>query len=925
MKIINVCIALCFVQLLFHGVVAQNDGDVGYISDHSVICRVSEEYREYCFTREIGHPLMSALLNELEAHAEKIFPFHTPPSEKYDRWGNPLVDLSLIYRVEYQTNMLPENVCQLLMSTGMLEYAEFDVIPEILYTPNDPHIGNQYYLNTIKAYQAWDIWKGDSNYVAGIVDTGYDLLHPDLINALKYNWNDTIDGFDNDNDGYIDNFRGWNLGSNNNNPQAIAQGHGIHVSGIAGASVDNTFGMAGVGFKTKILPVKIDNQNGALIRSYEGIVYAADHGANTINCSWGSTFGSGQFGIDIVNYATYNKKSLVVGAAGNSNNERLFYPCSYQNVLCVAGTKADDAKWENSSYYWRVDISAPGHNVYSCWANGTFVYSGGTSMAAPAVAGAAALVWSYFPFLEPLQVYQHLKNTADIIDTISYNIPYFEKLGYGRLNMYLALVDTFKPGVQLRSLDVTDNNDSVFLMNDTLCFTGHFVNYLAPTQDLQIQIECNSDFVELIDSVWDGGVRSTMESFENGTPFRVRLLPGMPSSHEMHFVFRYTDPGWEGRDHFFVTANLDFLNINVNNITTTVTSKSTLGYNDYLNYQQGSGFSWNNSSSIVSCAGLVVGRASSQVSDNIYGFSSGYDFDFVPVESVEYVVPPLKGDQQISGKFNDAANPQSMDVTILHNVYAWDSPGHENYIILEYNIINDGDVGLSNLYTGFFADWELKVSSQNSSKTDLLDRYGYVYAIDSSLYGAIQLLTTGNFNHYAIDNDGQDGSVNMLDGFSSTEKFMTLTNTRNVAGVYQFGNDVSQVVSTGPWQIAVGDTITVAFAMHVAGSLNDLEQSVSSAATQWNNMVNAGMHNPVEGEVFVWPNPFVSQIHVCSGNGSIVTAAEIIDMTGKTLLNVVPLSSPCFELQTSALPDGIYILKLYGTDETIIKLIKTGK
>jgi serine protease len=923
MKAYVYAITVLFMFSAMQETLAQNTSETGYLLEGTLIVRVKDEYREFCEERDISHPLFHAVFSEIGGNKlEKMFPFHKAPENKLNQFGEQMVDISLIYVVSFSPEHSLSLASHLLMTTGIFMYAEPYVIPELLYTPNDPLVANQYYLNNIRAYDAWEIWKGDTNYVVGIIDTGYEFNHPDLVNAVKYNYNDPIDGLDNDNDGYVDNFRGWNLGENNNNPQYSALGHGIHVSGIAGATADNTFGIAGVGFKTKILPVKIDNQMGALTMSYQGIVYAADHGAHTINCSWGSTFGVGQFGQDIVNYATYNKNAIVVAAAGNSNNELLFYPCSYQNVFCVAGTKSDDSKWENSSYYWRVDISAPGHNIYSTWASGTFVYSGGTSMAAPAVAGAAAFVWSYFPALSPLQVVQHLKNTADVIDTLSQNIVYSDKLGYGRLNMYRALTDTMLPGIQLRSLAVSDNNDGVFVMNDTLFITGNFINYLAPTQNLQITLCSSSPYIQSIDTIFIAGVQPTFAEFSNPQPFTLKLLSGMPSSHKVKLKFCYSDQNYSGRDYHFITVNIDFLDLDINKITTTVTSKGKLGYNDNENFQQGSGFSYNNSSSLSQCSGFLFGRANNQVSDNIYGFTTSFDSDLVPVESVSYIEPPLKGDQHITGKFNDSgAGTGSMNVEVIHEEYAWNDVDKEDFIVLDYYLLNNGTNDLTNVYVGFFNNWELKISSQNRAATNNSERFGYVYSLDSSLFAAVQLLTPGNFIHYAIDNDGQDGSVNLNDGFSSTEKFISLTNTRTTAGNYQFGNNISSVVSTGPFVIPAGDTIHVAFALHIENSYIELMESVSQAAAAWDGLIHARLPELVSGDISIFPNPFDDYIHVCFPD-DIVGTIVLTDVLGREVKSIDTQHAGCVTLQTGHLPSGIYILNCNWDHSSLRKLIK---
>lgn len=901
------------------------NGETGFLKEGTLVIRVKENFRHICSDNRIDHPLMLAVLAETgNGQVSKMFPFHRKPEKETDDYGNSLVDLSLIYVVEFSPEYELLSAARLMMSSGIIEYAEPYVIPETLYVPDDPFLTNQYYLSNIKAYDAWEIWRGDTNFVVGITDTGYEFNHPDLVSAVKYNYNDTIDGIDNDNDGYIDNFMGWNLGENNNNPQYNAIGHGIHVSGIAGATPDNSFGIAGVGFNTRLLPVKIDNAAGLLTMSWQGIVYAADHGAQVINCSWGSTFSSGQFGQDIINYATFNRNALVVAACGNSNNERMHYPCAYQNVLCVAATKDDDLKWENSSYYRRVDLSAPGFNIYSTWVNGSFVYSGGTSMASPLVAGTAALVWSYMPQLTPLQLSEHLKNTADIIDTLPQNILFQQKLGYGRLNMYRALTDTMKPAVKLQSVDITDNNNQVFGVNDTLFITGNFFNFLAQTNDLRITMQCVSPFVQMIDSLYIAGVQSTMTSFNNAQqPFSMKLLPGIPSSYNIELKFEYADSGYTGFDFYSLTVNIDYLDLNINKITATITSKGTIGYNDNINFQQGRGLRFENSSSLLSCAGFMIGRSNNQVSDNLYGFATPFDADFEPIMGVGYVVPPQKGDQQITGVFNDdGAGTQKLNIEMLHNNFAWDLQGRENFVIVEAIARSNHTDELTNMYFGMFVDWELGIYSQNKANTNQLHRFGYVFNTDSSLYAAIQLLTPGNFSHYAIDNDGRDGSVNLQDGFSSTEKFMSLSNTRSTAGNEPFGNDVSGIISTGPYLMLPGDTVRFAWALHVANTYIELLESVENAQLAWNELISADVARYQQPGFSLFPVPFCDEVTVFSDHIIPNSIIELFDITGRIVYSSAAGQNQSHVIDAPYLQPGTYIVRITGKETITGKIIK---
>ncbi len=306
------------------------------------------------------------------------------------------------------------------------------------FIPNDPSAnstsattGQNSFFTRIRAYAAWDLAlggsQGSSSIVIGIVDSGTDTDHPDLVTQFKQNTADPIDGIDNDLDGYIDNYTGYDLagadynnivGDNNPNIFGNNNNHGSHVSGCASAATNNSIGVAGIGFNCKLLPVKCSADNdtrasgsGYIISGYEGIAYAADHGAKIINCSWGGS-GGGAYGQSIVDYATINKNCLVVASAGNSNLDEQNYPGSFNYVLSVAATNSNnDGKATFSTYNYDVDISTPGVNIYTTLYNNSYGQMSGTSMASPITAGGAGLVQSKFNYTNALQIGQRLKNT----------------------------------------------------------------------------------------------------------------------------------------------------------------------------------------------------------------------------------------------------------------------------------------------------------------------------------------------------------------------------------------------------------------------------------------------------------------------------------------------------------------------------------
>lgn len=159
---------------------------------------------------------------------------------------------------------------------------------EIAFTPNDPDAlpgtGKQDYLSVVKAYDAWQIEKGDSSVIIGVLDTGVDLEHQDLMGNLYYNQQDPLNGVDDDGDGYIDNHLGWDMADQDNDPTADKSQHGTMVTGIAAATTGNGKGIAGAGFRSSYMPVKVFRSSDNIFRrGYEAIAYAADKGCKVIN------------------------------------------------------------------------------------------------------------------------------------------------------------------------------------------------------------------------------------------------------------------------------------------------------------------------------------------------------------------------------------------------------------------------------------------------------------------------------------------------------------------------------------------------------------------------------------------------------------------------------------------------------------------
>lgn len=425
--------------------------------------------------------LASSGLPELDAvHArhqplvyEPMFPTATPPPP-----GSQQEDLTRFYLVELPAN---GNLAQALADYGAVPgVAGAEPVPlaSVDYVPDDPMVGTQWQLGQPSdhdgdVFEAWDLVQGDSSIVIAILDTGVLYSHEDLggtaapwtAGNIAHNWIEMggLPGVDDDANGYVDDFRGWDFVTSgfgvpgedvsgaDNDPIDFA-GHGTFVAGMASARTDNGAGIAGTGFRAKLLALRIGYKDaptspGQIDIGYaaQAIVYATDNGAHVINCSWESFSTSAL--ASAVNYAIAHGVTLCV-AAGNANTESTGenYLASRGDCIDVAAIDRNDVRAGFSNYGTWVDVSAPGLSVTSTMGRmsvPSYLTSSGTSVAAPFVAGAVSLYQAHrlrlgLPLATPAETRQRVHDTGDNIET--WNPGYAGKIGT-RVNVWRMLAD----------------------------------------------------------------------------------------------------------------------------------------------------------------------------------------------------------------------------------------------------------------------------------------------------------------------------------------------------------------------------------------------------------------------------------------------------------------------------------------------------
>ena len=322
-------------------------------------------------------------------------------------------------------------------------------------TPNDYYLSNQWAITNptsgIKLTQAWDVNTGDAGTVIAILDTGLDWSHPDIgPNAWQNSDEIAGNGVDDDANGFIDDVYGWDCGRNNNDPrpEAYFEGgidvgfHGTHCGGIASAATNNGTGVAGTAWSCKLMGLKLTGgaEPFSVASVTQAFNYAIDNGAGVISMSFGGNFSDFGFMQALVDDA--NDAGVVcVAAAGNNNTSAIMYPAGLDHVISVGATNSTNQRASFSTYGEWVDIAAPGEQIWSTIMTNydldflteflfmlsfgydgvnPYMYSDGTSMACPMVAGVAGLVKSAAPNMDSDNMDAHLKNTGD---TVNYDQP----------------------------------------------------------------------------------------------------------------------------------------------------------------------------------------------------------------------------------------------------------------------------------------------------------------------------------------------------------------------------------------------------------------------------------------------------------------------------------------------------------------------
>ena len=384
-----------------------------------------------------------------------------------------------------------------------IRFSETMGINRLDYIPNDPYWNQEWHMQNIEADHAFDLWDIDGGeipgqmsegiMIVGVSDDAMDWDHPDLINNIWQNLGEDADGdgvvlvqsgnswifdsgdengVDDDNDGYIDNFIGWDMADNDNDPTYPnnALSHGTSVGGCISATTNNNTGIASVGWSVKLMPFRCSNEGEFIETGYNGILGAAQMGANVINCSWGGTGGGNQ---SVINTAYNTYGCIIVASSGNGGDDGntdfgMHHPSGLNHVISVSATGPGDnfGCWATAGE--TVDLCAPGESVYSTSLGGGYGSNWGTSFSAPITAGAVALLWSKFPTADQEWVEERIITSTDEFSDMTGSCQGTSlegMLGSGRLNINKALTAGIFPSLSIQDVNYQNDTDGDGVFN----------------------------------------------------------------------------------------------------------------------------------------------------------------------------------------------------------------------------------------------------------------------------------------------------------------------------------------------------------------------------------------------------------------------------------------------------------------------------
>lgn len=681
-------------------------------------------------------------------------------NENQRRGASSKVGIERIYILSFQTLESLEEARKSLSIYSNLEY--FEPYPEAipLHIPNDPQAnpnsGQQAYLSAIDAYEGWDIQKGDTNVIVGVLDTGVDFDHEDLRDNIYINYADPINGVDDDGDGFVDNYYGWDFADNTNNPKPGSDFHGTRVAGVSSASTNNQIGMAGLGYRSPYMALKIfRSTNNSFSGGYEAIIYAAERGVKVLNLSWGGT-GFSQFAEDVIRYAIEEKDVVLVAAAGNTPQEVNFYPASYPGVISVGASTITGEKAPWATYNYRVNLLAPGIGIYSTTGGNAYTNDSGSSFSSPMVAGAAALLRAQYPQWNAHQIRERLRISAKDVSQIGSNSTFTGKIGNGILQVGKALNGSLSPAVRLENITYTNGIGPYLFAGDTIHIFAEAVNYLDPVSDLVLEALVENENLIWIKKQHSIAQLQTLQRVASTEPlFSFILSENIAEGSAIPLRISMKD-GTTYADYQYLPLRTesDYWTAVSRELALTLSSSGNLGF-DADSLKRGQGLRWNNRLMADQPGIFISSEDNRQVSNSIRNFANRTKFtDLESLNRLRLSTPSTFPFE--AGNFFRSKSERNLPIHLEQKVLSDLQSG--GFLLFEYRIENQATENLNNTSFALTIPWRWYVI--NAEK---LDSGRYIFEFNSNRWMGIQVFSRDSLRMQHFDmpfaNANSDSSI----------------------------------------------------------------------------------------------------------------------------------------------------------------------
>lgn len=739
----------------------------------------------------------------------------------------------------------------------------------------------------INAPRVWSqLGLDGTGVVVGHIDSGVWMAHPDLAGGIWRNTGEIIgNGIDDDANGFIDDWRGWDFGDNDNNPDDDAAGpsygHGTHTAGTVIGDGTGAV-LTGVAPGAKLMPVKVYNAagiGGSLGTIWAAEQYCLENGARVITMSLGfiGNISAAFMHAERDNCANLRDAGvLLLNAAGNNHDDfdpplelnltarvpapwnPLAVPWSslggvvtvgatgYHDHTIYAGSSWGPAKWDNVDPFndWpylpgpgltKPDVSAPGVNVNSTTIGGG--YSGdtwtGTSMACPHVAGVAALMLQRNPSLSPAGIDSLLEQTA-----LDLGAPGKDNtFGSGLIDAYAAVqavplavlpdlvwMGTLPDPTGNRVLDPGQVEPIAFRLynaSPSVAATGITAGLAVVANPWVTVVDAAGAFPNLAPS---GIVGNNILN-----PFSLQVAAGAPQGYRFTMLLTVQAAGGFQRtfDVDWYVGLPDWRTHDLGGVSLTVTDQGIIGFLSD-DGTDGDGLRYHHGGGLLYLGSFWAGTDAGYVCNRDYSGNGSEIYEWRATTTPNGRVRDLGADgsdQTYAAVFSDAGHASPKPLQVEQTSLAFALPDDDRFVVLEYRLTNQGAAALPDLYTGVYCDFDLVNSGANFGGTDPARKLAYLYS-NGGPYCGVALLGGGAATNLSLVNNATYVYPTLAITDANKIAFLRGQLSQPTATT---ASDWSALASARVSLPAAGGQATVAYAIAYGATLADLQAAVDAA------------------------------------------------------------------------------------------------